>query len=169
MSQRDQISAPRCIFLNNNEISAFGNRRAGKDAHGLTGAQFSFKAVSGGGFVYVRGLGERYSLALLNGLPLPSPQPLRRAVPLDLFPTSVLESVVIQKTFSPDRTAEFGGGVVQFHSPKGPWSSELKQIAPDEPLKIEIKAPGYQPVSESVLLADGETKVLEVTLTPSEE
>jgi hypothetical protein len=69
----------------------------------------------------------------------------------------------------PDSSVRFGGGVVQFRSPKGPWSSELKQIAPDEPLKIEIKAPGYQAASETVLLADGETKTLEVTLTPSDD
>ena len=40
-------------------------------------------SVVGGGYVYVRGLGDRYSLALLNGSPLPSPEPLRRVVPLD--------------------------------------------------------------------------------------
>ena len=42
-------------------------------------------SVQGNGFVFVRGLGDRYSLALLNGLPLPSPQPLSRVVPLDIF------------------------------------------------------------------------------------
>jgi len=52
-------------------------------------------------FVYVRGLNERYSSATLNGSPLPSPEPLRRVAPLDLFPTSVLESILVQKTFSP--------------------------------------------------------------------
>lgn len=68
--------------------------------------------VAGGGFVYVRGLGERYSLALLNGLPLPSPEPLRRAVPLDLFPTDVIASSLVQKTYSANYPGEFGGGVI---------------------------------------------------------
>ena len=49
-------------------------------------------------FVYVRGLNERYSSATLNGSPLPSPEPLRRVAPLDLFPTSVLRSILVQKT-----------------------------------------------------------------------
>ncbi len=62
-------------------------------------------SVVGGGFVYVRGLGDRYSQALLNGLPLPSPEPLRRAIPLDLFPTDVIASSLVQKTYS----AEFSG------------------------------------------------------------
>ena len=55
-------------------------------------------SVVGNGFVYVRGLGDRYSLALLNGSPLPSPEPLRRVVPLDIFPTSVVASALVQKS-----------------------------------------------------------------------
>ena len=69
-------------------------------------------SVVGGKYVYVRGLGERYSLALLNGLPIPSPDPLRRVVPLDLFPTSVLSSSVVQKSYSVNFPGEFGGGVI---------------------------------------------------------
>jgi len=69
-------------------------------------------SVVGGKYVYVRGLGERYSLALLNGLPIPSPDPLRRVVPLDLFPTSVLSSSVVQKSYSVNYPGEFGGGVI---------------------------------------------------------
>ncbi len=72
--------------------------------------------VVGGKYVYVRGLGDRYSATLLNGSTLPSPEPEKRVVPLDLFPTSLLEAVVIQKAFSPDLPAEFGGGVVQIRT-----------------------------------------------------
>jgi hypothetical protein len=82
--------------------------------------------VAGGGFVYVRGLGERYSLALLNGLPLPSPEPLRRAVPLDLFPTDVIASSLVQKTYSANYPGEFGGGVINLTtltSPRTPFLS----------------------------------------------
>jgi TonB-dependent receptor len=69
-------------------------------------------SVQGQGFVFVRGLGDRYSLALLNGLPLPSPQPLSRVVPLDIFPTSVISSSLVQKTYSANFPGEFGGGVI---------------------------------------------------------
>jgi outer membrane receptor for Fe3+-dicitrate len=69
-------------------------------------------SVAGNGFVYVRGLGDRYSQALLNGSPLPSPEPLRRAVPLDLFPSDVIASSLVQKTYSPNFTGEFGGGLI---------------------------------------------------------
>src|SRR5687768_3169180 len=69
-------------------------------------------SVVGSGFVYVRGLGDRYSLALLNGSPLPSPEPLRRVVPLDLFPTGVIASSLVQKSYSVNFPGEFGGGVI---------------------------------------------------------
>ena len=69
-------------------------------------------SIQGQGFVYVRGLGDRYSLALLNGLPLPSPQPLSRVVPLDIFPTDVVASSLVQKTYSANFPGEFGGGVI---------------------------------------------------------
>ncbi len=69
-------------------------------------------SLVGGGYVYVRGLGDRYSLALLNGSPLPSPEPLKRVVPLDLFPSSMISSSLVQKTYSPNFPGEFGGGVI---------------------------------------------------------
>ncbi len=69
-----------------------------------------------GKFVYVRGLGERYSSALLNGSQIPSPDPTRRVVPLDLFPTDILQGIVIQKTYTADMPGEFGGGTVQLRT-----------------------------------------------------
>lgn len=69
-------------------------------------------SLVGSGYVYVRGLGDRYSLALLNGSPLPSPEPLKRVVPLDLFPSSLISSTLVQKSYSANFPGEFGGGVV---------------------------------------------------------
>src|SRR5690606_18058511 len=59
---------------------------------------------------------ERYSSVLLNGAQIPSPDPTRRVVPLDLFPTEVLESIFVQKSYSADMPAEFGGGTVQLRT-----------------------------------------------------
>lgn len=72
----------------------------------------------GGKFVFIRGLGERYSTTLLNGAILPSPEPVNRVVPLDLFPTSILDSVLVQKTYSAQYPSEFGGGVMQLRTKK---------------------------------------------------
>ena len=85
---------------------------------GDSDAAAALKRVTGltlveGKFVYVRGLGERYSSVLYNGAQLPSPDPTRRVVPLDLFPAELLEGVIVQKSYSPERPGEFGGGTVQ--------------------------------------------------------
>ncbi len=80
--------------------------------------------VVGGKYVYVRGLGERYSSTLLNGASLPSPEPEKRVVPLDLFPTSMLESVTIQKTYTADMLGEFGGGVIRMETRSYPGEFE---------------------------------------------
>jgi outer membrane receptor protein involved in Fe transport len=81
-------------------------------------------SVASNGFVYVRGLGDRYSQAFLNGSPLPSPEPLRRAVPLDLFPTDIVASSLVQKSYSANMPGEFGGGLINITTlavPKEPF------------------------------------------------
>ncbi|WP_375426857.1 TonB-dependent receptor domain-containing protein [uncultured Sphingomonas sp.] len=83
-------------------------------------------SLVGNGFVYVRGLGDRYSSSLLNGSPLPSPEPLRRVVPLDIFPTNVTASAVVQKTYSVNYPAEFGGGVINLTTRAVPDESFLQ-------------------------------------------
>ncbi len=83
-------------------------------------------SLVGDGRVFVRGLGDRYSLALLNGLPLPSPEPLSRVVPLDIFPTSVIASSIVQKTYSANYPGEFGGGVINLTTKAVPVEDFLK-------------------------------------------
>lgn len=93
------------------QMSKSGDSYAASALKRVTGV-----TVVGGKYVYVRGLGERYSSTLLNGSSLPSPEPERRVVPLDMFPADLLDSLVIQKTFSPDMPGEFGGGSVQIRT-----------------------------------------------------
>jgi hypothetical protein len=96
----------------------------GQEQLGRTGdadAAEALKRVTGltvvdGRFVYVRGMGERYSISYLNDTRLPSPEIDRRVVPLDLFPTEVIESIQIQKSYSPDLLGNFGGGAVNIRS-----------------------------------------------------
>jgi hypothetical protein len=69
-----------------------------------------------GQFIYIRGLGERYSSTLVNGANVPSPDPTRKVVPLDLFPTGVIRSILVQKGYAPDMPGDFGGGVVEIRT-----------------------------------------------------
>ncbi len=102
---------------NTSEISAVLDsssiERAGDDNIAIALTRLAGLSLVRGKYVYVRGLGDRYSSASLNGLNLPSPEPLKRVVPLDLFPTSIIESSVVQKTYSADMPGEFGGGMVE--------------------------------------------------------
>ena len=66
-------------------------------------------------FIFVRGLNERYSSALLNGSRLPSTDPDRRVVPLDLFPSDFIESLSLVKSYNPDLPGDFSGGLVDIH------------------------------------------------------
>ena len=101
-------SAPQVVSV----LSSADIERTGEGDIAGALARVTGLSVVGNGFVYVRGLGDRYSLALLNGSPLPSPEPLKRVVPLDLFPTSVIASSLVQKTYSANFPGEFGGGVI---------------------------------------------------------
>ena len=74
-------------------------------------------------FIYVRGLGERYSSVLLNGAQVPSPDLTRNVIPLDIFPTEIIQALAVQKGYSPEQPAAFGGGNVDIRTrgiPNGP-------------------------------------------------
>ncbi len=64
-------------------------------------------------FVIVRGLSDRYNNALLDGSPLPSTEPNRKAFSFDIVPSNLVDNVIISKTATPDLPADFAGGTVQ--------------------------------------------------------
>jgi len=108
-------SSEVAAFLTSEDLERTGDSDAAAALTRVTGL-----TVVEGRFIYVRGLGERYSSALLNGSPLPSPEPLQRVVPLDLFPANILESVTVQKTYSANFPGEFGGGVIDLQTIDAP-------------------------------------------------
>ena len=77
------------------------------------------------GFVYVRGLGERYSATMLNNALLPTTDPEKRVVPLDMFPSSLIDSIKVLKTYTPDLPGEFSGGLVQMQTVEFPARSNF--------------------------------------------
>ena len=80
-------------------------------------------SVVGGQFAVVRGLQGRYISSTLNGGLMPSTDPMRRDVPLDLFPAAVLGGINIQKSFTPDLPGDTTGGVIMMTTkdlPSGP-------------------------------------------------
>ena len=90
-------------ILGAEQISRTGDSDAASALRRVTGL-----TLVDGKFIYVRGLGERYSSTLLNGANVPSPDPTRNVIPLDLFPSDIIESLSVQKSYSPSMPASFG-------------------------------------------------------------
>lgn len=78
------------------------------------------------GYVYVRGLGERYSSTMLNNSLIPTTEPEKRVVPLDLFPAALIDSIRVVKSYTPDLPGEFSAGVVQLTTVDFPAQPVLK-------------------------------------------
>lgn len=82
--------------------------------------------VQDGKYIFVRGLGERYTTTSLNGSRIPSPEPERKVVPLDLFPTALLQSVTTSKNFTPDQPGDFSGAQVDLRTREFPARGEMQ-------------------------------------------
>lgn len=93
--------------LSSEAISQSGASKAADAMQQVTGA-----SVIGGKYVYVRGLGDRYAVTMLNGAELPSADPDKRSFNFDLVPSNLLENIITTKTFTPDRPGNFSGGAV---------------------------------------------------------
>ncbi len=77
-------------------------------------------------YVFIRGLGGRYTQTLLNSTLLPSPEPDEPSVPLDMFPVALLSNLSVVKTYSADLPANFGGGSVTIDTNTFPTQLEAK-------------------------------------------
>lgn len=82
--------------------------------------RISGASVQDNKFVIVRGLNERYNTSYLNGAPLPSSEPDRKAFSFDIFPANMIDNLVIYKTASPDLPGEFAGGVIEINTKATP-------------------------------------------------
>jgi TonB-dependent receptor len=81
--------------------------------------------VQDGKYVFVRGLGERYTTTSLNGARVPSAEPERKMVPLDLFPAGLLQAITTSKTFTPDLPGDFSGAQVDIRTREFPARRQL--------------------------------------------
>lgn len=86
-------------------------------------------SIQGGKYVYVRGLGDRYTKSLLNGVDIPGLDPDKNTVQMDIFPSNLLENIVVSKSASADLTAEFTGGIVDIN---------LKDFSSKEEYQISV-------------------------------
>ena len=81
-------------------------------------------SVQGGKFVYVRGLGDRYTKSILNGVDVPGLDPDRNTLQLDIFPTNILDNIIVIKSATANQPADFTGGVVDIVTKDFPTRAE---------------------------------------------
>lgn len=83
-------------------------------------------SIEGGKYVYVRGLGDRYTKTVLNGMDVPGLDPDRNTIQMDIFPTNVIDNIIVSKSFTSDLPADFTGGVVDIETKDFPEEKTMK-------------------------------------------
>lgn len=130
VAEEKQSSAITNI-LGSEDMSKKGDSDAASALKRVTGV-----TLVGGKSIYVRGLGDRYSNVEMNSMPLPSPDPTRRVVPLDIFPSGVISSLKVQKSATADIPSSFGGGYVDVRTKDKADDNYIK-------LNISVKADSF--------------------------
>ena len=108
-----------------NAISAEQIEKTPDSDAGAAVQRVSGVSVEDGKYVIVRGLGERYTTTALNGAVIPSAETDRKVVPLDLFPTNLLEGITTSKTFTPDQPGDFSGARVDLKTKEFPAGRQI--------------------------------------------
>lgn len=102
-----QKSLPVQDGISSQEMSRAGFSNSAESMRQVTGA-----SVEEGKYIVMRGLGDRYSISSMDGIVLPTTNPYRNSAGLDLIPSSMVDNIVVKKTFSPDLPGNFSGGAV---------------------------------------------------------
>lgn len=102
-------------------ISQMGAGNAAEAMKQVTGA-----SIVDGKYVFVRGMGDRYTSTQLNGSALPSADPYKRSGSIDLIPSAMIDNIVTVKSFTPDKPGSFSGGIVNVQTKDYPDRFLLK-------------------------------------------
>lgn len=97
-------------------ISAGSFRKIGDSDAASSMKRITGVSVEGGKYVYVRGLGDRYTKTQLNGVDVPGLDPDRNTLQMDIFPTNIIDNIIVHKSFSADLPADFTGGMIDINT-----------------------------------------------------
>ncbi len=111
MQVMQRKSATLLDGISSSQMAALGDSDAASALKRVSGV-----TVEGGKYIYVRGLGDRYSKTTLNGADIPSLDPNKNTVQMDMFPSNLIENIVVSKTFAPNLPGDFTGGYVNIVS-----------------------------------------------------
>ncbi len=97
--------------ISSESISKNGDSNVANALKRVTGV-----SIEDGKYIYVRGLSDRYTKTTLNGVTIPGLDPDKNTVQMDLFPTNLVDNIIVYKTFSPDLSGDFTGGLVNINT-----------------------------------------------------
>ncbi len=133
----EEITIEANVSLSNEQALLVEKKNSDKITDGITSQQIKkvpdaaasdvLKRITGlsivkDKFVFVRGTSERYNNTTLNGAIIPSSEPDKKSFSFDLFPSNLLENIIVSKTFTPDQPGNFSGGLVQIQTKDFPES-----------------------------------------------
>lgn len=106
---------------------------------GISNVQEGVKKITGisvasAGQIIVRGLGDRYSITTLNGMPIASPNPDNKLIPLDLFPTSTVKNITVSKVYDASSFADYSGAHIDIAT---------KDHSGEDFFNVSVSASGY--------------------------
>ena len=93
-------------------ISAASFRKTGDSDAASAMTRVPGVSLAGGKYVFIRGLGDRYNKTVVNGMDIPGLDPDRNTLQMDIFPTSIIDNMVVNKSFVADLGADFSGGII---------------------------------------------------------
>ncbi|MCW3122984.1 MAG: outer rane beta-barrel protein [Flavipsychrobacter sp.] len=125
--KKENISAMILYQKNTNTVaqvvSAEAIRKSPDRNTGEVLKRISSASIQEGKYLIIRGLGDRYNQAMLNGSLLSSTEPDRKTFSFDLFPSGMIDNIVINKAATPDLPGEFAGGLIQVNTKDIPSSN----------------------------------------------
>lgn len=110
--------------ISSSKIRLIGDATAVEAAKRITGV-----SIDDGKYVYVRGLGDRYSKTTLNGVDIPGLDPDRNTLQMDIFPTNLISNIVVSKNFTAEMPADFTGGLLNVETKDFPDQKTIQVSA----------------------------------------
>jgi TonB-dependent receptor len=152
-AQRESMGALTILQKNSpviaDGISAETIKRTPDRTTGDVIRRVSGASIQEGGFAVIRGLTDRYNIALLNGAMLPSTEPDRKAFSFDLFPASFIDNLLVMKTASADLPGEFAGGAILLNTRDIPEDNYVRVSVSGGYNSVTTFKPHWQTVSGS--------------------
>ncbi len=146
-------------------ISSASFRKIGDSDAAAAAKRITGVSIEGGKYVFVRGLGDRYTKTLLNGMDVPGLDPDRNTLQMDIFPTNVLDNIIVAKTFTADLPADFTGGLVNIETKDLPDQKTLNFSAGlgyNPSMHLNKSNLSYQGSSTDFLGFDNGTRALHI-------